>query len=104
MVGPRAEAAQIPQIDVEVGPSDPVAVGAEAIKLFEEQGFDLVISDVVMPGISGPATRWAPSALASGRTAAITPRESMSIRTSLKRPVANNARNAAVLAARIIGA
>jgi len=35
---------------------DPVACasGAEAIKLFEEQEFDLVISDVIMPEMTGP--------------------------------------------------
>ena len=35
---------------------DPVscASGAEAIKLFEEQEFDLVISDVIMPEMTGP--------------------------------------------------
>jgi CheY-like chemotaxis protein len=35
---------------------DPVACssGAEAIKLFEAQEFDLVISDVIMPEMTGP--------------------------------------------------
>ena len=35
---------------------EPVACssGAEAIKLFEEQEFDLVVSDVIMPEMTGP--------------------------------------------------
>ncbi len=38
VVGPRAEAAQIPQIDVEVGPADPVAVGGMIARVIETPG------------------------------------------------------------------
>jgi hydroxyacylglutathione hydrolase len=38
VVGPRAEAAQIPQIDVEVGPVDPVAVGGMLARVIETPG------------------------------------------------------------------
>ena len=51
---PRVRAATVGALeDLEY---DPVACssGAEAIKLFEEQEFDLVISDVIMPEMTGP--------------------------------------------------
>jgi len=38
VVGPRAEAPQIPQIDVEVGPADPVAVGGMIARVIETPG------------------------------------------------------------------
>ena len=51
---PRVRAATVGALeDLEY---EPVACssGAEAIKLFEEQEFDLVISDVIMPEMTGP--------------------------------------------------
>ena len=38
VVGPRAEAAQIPEIDVAVGPADPVAVGGMIARVIETPG------------------------------------------------------------------
>jgi len=38
VVGPRAEAAKIPQIDVAVGPADPVAVGGMIARVIETPG------------------------------------------------------------------
>jgi hydroxyacylglutathione hydrolase len=38
VVGPHAEATQIPQIDVEVGPADPVAVGGMIARVIETPG------------------------------------------------------------------